>query len=172
MTVIGKMVYVEKRAIQEDATWHTPVLIVWAVSEQYLIVIAACIPALSPMVKHLSRKTNFSFNAFSKPSCTRSRSTDASKYGRNRLNSEMGSQTGMTVLTATEPQIYPLSEYKGWVGPNGTRHESGSQEAIISTESTLPGGIMKTMEVYVNSQRDGSQSESGSSLPGDSISPV
>ncbi|KMU89276.1 hypothetical protein CIHG_06947 [Coccidioides immitis H538.4] len=127
---------------------------------QYLIIIAASIPTLGPLVNALLKRTSSSSPYRSNHPLSRISGRpnhERSRGGRNR------SRSGKMILTSTNAQVYPLSEYKGWIGPNGINGSGGSDEAILPSQNIEPGCIMKTMEIRVSSRGD-DRSESDISL--------
>ncbi|WEW61910.1 hypothetical protein PRK78_007410 [Emydomyces testavorans] len=165
IAAIVKTIFLAKLTARADYSFNTVSLAIWIATEQYLIIIAACIPTLGPLVKTLVGQASACCQKRHKPSYTRSRP----KYGRHRdPHSGNKGQTGMTILTETKTQIYPLSEYKGWVGPTVCSRREGSQDTIFRSDNMTEGVIMKTMEIHVNSAPEEERSDSGTSFQGGS----
>ncbi|EFR05202.1 integral membrane protein [Nannizzia gypsea CBS 118893] len=54
---IVKTIFLSRLSARADYSWNTIDLVVWACIEQYLIIIAACIPTLGPLVKIILNET-------------------------------------------------------------------------------------------------------------------
>ncbi|BCS21573.1 uncharacterized protein APUU_22005S [Aspergillus puulaauensis] len=144
----------------EDYSWKTVNLTIWVTLEQYLIILAACIPALTPLfniiVRHRSSK--------------RSKSTTHELAGTMRaahLKSKSKSKAAKTQTTNIDHQQYvPFAsvgrdfvEYPlTWTASsrrdreNGTNISSGSDSETPITGSTqpqVPRGILRTMEFHI-----------------------
>nr|KMM63861.1 hypothetical protein CPAG_00215 [Coccidioides posadasii RMSCC 3488] len=168
IAAIIRTIFVSLISKRDDYTFHSIPLALCITTEQYLIIIAASIPTLGPLVNALLKRTSCSSpNRCSHPLSRISGrpNHERSRGGRNR------SRSGKMILTSTNAQVYPLSEYKGWIGPNGINGSGGSDEAILPSQNIEPGCIMKTMEIRVSS-RDDDRSESDISLSPESSNEV
>lgn len=144
----------------EDYSWKTVNLTIWVTLEQYLIILAACIPSLTPLfniiVRHRSSK--------------RSKSTTHELAGTMRaahFKSKSKSKAAKTHTTNIDHQQYvPFAsvgrdfvEYPlTWTvssrrdRENGTNISSGSDSETPITGSTrpqVPRGILRTTEFHI-----------------------
>ncbi|QSS58392.1 integral membrane protein [Histoplasma capsulatum] len=168
---------------RSDYTFETINLTTWISTEQYLIIIAACIPTLGPLFTATTGRTPSGRRAGStpgyKPSGSHSR-----RYFQQGHSSAGASGFGYKKRAGSDMLTYTMDEFTtttntndGWTRtspPNGRKSDEGSEDAIIkgmpetdvvdvhqrdragSNERTQSSrGILKTMEVQVNSQNLG-----------------
>lgn len=167
VAAIVKTIYLKKQADRADYTFETTELNIWIATEQYLIIIAACIPALGPLVKMAREQSAgrssgparhpYTPGAYSK--------TKASAVRRGYLQTGSGNFTSSR-SNPPDTESYPLGPYSAttWTpsrDDNGFRGDGESEEAIVSKNSqdigNAGGGIMKTFEVQVQSDEGRSQ---------------
>ncbi|EEP78265.1 predicted protein [Uncinocarpus reesii 1704] len=154
----ARTVLLARLSVQNDYTFNSIALTIYIATEQYLIIIAACIPTLGPLVTALRERTSAS-----SPNGSLTQRPNRPHGHHQHSRSKNRSHGGKLMLTGSDAQIYPLSEYQGWVG--GSRSSSsGSDGANDSTENIVPGYITKTMEVRVNSFQELDESENDISL--------
>ncbi|KLJ09896.1 hypothetical protein EMPG_14692 [Blastomyces silverae] len=154
---IVKTIFLAELVARADYTFETINLTTWISIEQYLIIIAACIPTLGPLFTAATGRT-------------------PRRYFHQGANGADGSghafkkRKGSDMLTYTMDEFTTTTMTGGWTRPSPPderRSDDGSEEAIINSaadevsrddrggsgeRSHSPRGILKTMEVQVNSQ--------------------
>ncbi|KAF3480616.1 uncharacterized protein GIQ15_05963 [Arthroderma uncinatum] len=152
---IVKTVFLSRLSARADYSWNTIDLVFWLCIEQYLIMIAACIPMLGPLVKLILREAT-SRNTGSSGSSSWPRSimrkiptkrkprpywaTDTSLYATREEGTIYGVNPGM------KTRCYPLNSYHSGIEPQATAE---SQEAIIPGSNGQRDAIVKVSEVHV-----------------------
>ncbi|EFQ96944.1 integral membrane protein [Nannizzia gypsea CBS 118893] len=163
---IIKASYLPRLTVRADYPWATADLVIWAVVEEYLVLIATCVPTLGPLIKHI-RRTSTSEN-------TASTYTRYLKKVKGRFNSSpkttLGTVTADSVyrkaalwknskllngLYSSSPTTgrdsYLLSVYDSGVKQQQQTEAHSSQEAIVgpSTSEAQQGeAITKVTEVH------------------------
>ena len=170
VAAIVKTIYLSKLGERSNFTYETVLLSIWVVTEQYTIIIAACIPPLGPLFKMIVKY----------PSTSKSKSSRLVKYGngtykRNERGGEHhdggahGKFSSLRYGTHPDFQGYELTEYTVTTWTRARQgddrsfdDDSGSEVAIAlnrthSSEEVLqPRGIVRTLEIEVQSDRGGS----------------
>lgn len=166
---IVKTIYLSRLGERGNFTYETAMLSIWVVTEQYMIIIAACIPPLGPLFKMIVKY----------PSTRKSKSTRRAKdanetfkrqeWGRE-YHHEGGKGKFKTLRSGTAPdfQGYALAEYSvttwtrtRWDDDRSFDDDAGSEVAIAlnrtrsSEEDLQPGGIMRTLEIQIQSDIEG-----------------
>ncbi|EZF30147.1 hypothetical protein H109_01242 [Trichophyton interdigitale MR816] len=147
IAAIIKTIFLASLTARSDYTYDTISLTIWTNTEQYLIIIAACIPPLGPLLKIAMGKT---------PTAQQSSSN---KYASKHYSGEQQIKHPVfipkdSLLSTNESSCYPLREYKGRsrIWGDGSEGMVGIdfREARVSQLS----GIMKTTEVHIESNKD------------------
>lgn len=164
---IVKTIYLASLGVRGDFTYDSAMLSIWVVTEQYMIVIAACIPPLGPLFKMIVQH----------PSTRKSKSSrlrnDAAHgaykhkdVGRHYNRGDAGQFNTLNSGHGTDFQGYPLAEYNvtTWTrtrpDDDSPDEDAGSGDGIVlnrthsNDQGSHPqsGGIMKTLEVQVQSE--------------------
>ncbi|KAF3483513.1 uncharacterized protein GIQ15_02837 [Arthroderma uncinatum] len=156
VAAVIKTIFLASLTARSDYTFDTISLTIWTNTEQYLIIIAACIPPLGPLLKLAMGKT---------PTAQKSVTRQAS---RAKSGSQHGNRAAFlpkdSLLTTSESHCYPLREYEGskWALSRGRSKRQrraadgkGSEDNILSNAHEQDcGGIIKTTEVHVESDKD------------------
>ncbi|KAL4803362.1 hypothetical protein BDV18DRAFT_166383 [Aspergillus unguis] len=128
IAAIIKTINLASLSERADYAWDTVDLTIWIAVEQYLIIIAACIPTLTPLFNIVVRQRQSKRGTSQKPGHSRSRRAEAG----------LGSQ-----------DEYPLA----WAGVKRARMSAESDEdPIIATEQGQ--GILMTTEIDVRTESD------------------
>jgi hypothetical protein len=138
VAAIIKTVHLAALSARADYTWDTLTLTIWVAVEQYLIILAACIPALTPLFNIIVRRVT------SKRS--KSKSTPHELGGSDRKLSR-GPQPYLPFASVGREYVeYPMT----CVGSaNGSKRRSSDSEALITIEPSSPNGILKTTEFHI-----------------------
>ncbi|EEH05525.1 integral membrane protein [Histoplasma capsulatum G186AR] len=180
---VVKTIFLAELVARSDYTFETINLTTWISTEQYLIIIAACIPTLGPLFTATTGRTPSGRRAGSSPGYKPSGS-HSRRYFQQGHSSAGASGFGYKKRAGSDMLTYTMDEFTtttttndGWTRtspPNGRKSDEGSEDAIIkgmpetdvvdfrqrdragSNERTQSSrGILKTMEVQVNSQNLG-----------------
>ncbi|KAM5466509.1 hypothetical protein MauCBS54593_005766 [Microsporum audouinii] len=184
-----KASYLPQLTDRSDYPWKTADLITWAVVEQYLVIIAACVPTLGPLIKYIRRGISSggdrasSYRLYCKkvkswshstPRTTLSTATAGSAPGAAALGKTKKFFSGMYGgSSATAGNSYSLSVYdSGRKQQQGEAHSS--REAIIGPSEDQGDAITKVTEVHVraDNQSNTEQSWEQRIKPWESRSPV
>jgi hypothetical protein len=153
---IVKTVYLSQLVARADYTFETAILCIWIATEQYMIIIAACIPALAPLVKMAKMHTNRNSHGPNKLGYGYSgRSTRGSIHGR--IQSYCSKITRPRSVTPHEIRRYTLPEYGPRVYPHidMTFRQDDDSIKVIGNQQFYPAGrIMRTTEVEIKSSRE------------------
>jgi hypothetical protein len=154
---IAKTVYLSQLVARADYTFETAILCIWVATEQYLIIIAACIPTLAPLVKMAKMHTNRGSNVPNKLGYgySGSNTTRASIHGR--IQSYCHKITRPRSVTPHEIRRYTLPEYGPRVYPHidMTLRQDDDSIKVIGNQQFYPAGrIMRTTEVEIESSRE------------------
>lgn len=123
IAAIIKTINLASLSARADYPWDTVDLTIWIAVEQYLIILAACIPTLTPVFNiavHRSKRTT----------------------ARNQSRSLSGRQL------ASGKQEYPLAWSRAERVEGEGEGESESEDPMITTETRQ--GILMTTEIHVN----------------------
>ncbi|OJD26601.1 hypothetical protein ACJ73_02010 [Blastomyces percursus] len=172
---IVKTIFLAELVARADYTFETINLTTWISTEQYVIIIAACIPTLGPLFTATTGRTPSGRRAGSSPGY-RPSGSNSRRYFHQGASVADGSghafkkRKGSDLLTYTMDEFATTTMADGWARtspPNGRRSDDGSEEAIIKSAADevsrgdrggsgernhSSSGILKTMEVEVNSQ--------------------
>ncbi|DAA78147.1 TPA_exp: Integral membrane protein [Trichophyton benhamiae CBS 112371] len=153
---VVKTIFLSRLSARADYSWNTIDLVFWLCIEQYLIMIAACIPMLGPLVKLILREatsratgssgsTSWPRSMLRKPATRRKPrpywATDTSLYGTK--------EEGTTIYGVNpnmKTRCYPLNSYHSGVEQQTTTE---SQEAIVQGADGQRDAIVKVSEVHV-----------------------
>ncbi|EAW17410.1 uncharacterized protein NFIA_073250 [Aspergillus fischeri NRRL 181] len=137
VAAIIKTVHLAALSARTDYTWDTLTLTVWVAVEQYLIIIAACIPALTPLFNIIVRRVT----------------------SRRSKSKSTPNELGASDRKLSRPQPYlPFAsvgrEYVEYpmtcVGSaKDSKRRSSDSEALITIEPNSPTGILKTTEFHI-----------------------
>ncbi|KAL4861221.1 hypothetical protein BDV12DRAFT_208257 [Aspergillus spectabilis] len=146
IAAIVKTIHLAALSAHENATWDMVPLTVWVALEQYLIILAACIPALTPL-----------FNII-----VRHRSSKRSRSNQNELHAATNSRKQLSrhqqylpfASVGRDYVEYPMTWAKSGRDKRGSgesyRSGSGSEAPITSrVEPELPHGILRTTEFRI-----------------------
>ncbi|EEH33071.2 integral membrane protein [Paracoccidioides lutzii Pb01] len=176
---VVKTIFLAELAAREDYTFETINLTTWISTEQYLIIIAACIPTLGPLFTAASgRKPIGKSGGYTpgyKPSSFNRRYVHHGSNGRGANGAGYRKRRGDDLLTYTMDELTTTTDLWTRSSPNGRKSDGESEEAIIKPhdDETMDGdrsrgisrrgdgggqqqnadGIIKTMEVHVKSDR-------------------
>ncbi|KAL4933236.1 uncharacterized protein BDV17DRAFT_286914 [Aspergillus undulatus] len=144
IAAIVKTINLASLSARADYPWDTVDLTIWIAIEQYLIIIAACIPTLTPLfnivVRQRSSKKTTS-TPYQKPGQSRSRQSGRSHPHPYDQFASGGKGTNE----------YPLA----WTRVGRADAESDSEDPIMATTETGQG-ILMTTEIHVQaSSEDG-----------------
>ncbi|KAL1954638.1 hypothetical protein VTO42DRAFT_879 [Malbranchea cinnamomea] len=165
VAAIVKTTYLNDLGARSDYTFATATLSIWVATEQYIIIIAACIPPLGPLFKRLVKypSTRKSTRLLREGNNAHKAKGPVSHFYHGRGTGKFNS---LRSGAGPDFQGYPLAEYTvaTWIR---TRHDDGSlkemnssEEAIVSNrlnsadDSSRPGGIIRTLEVQVQSDTE------------------
>ncbi|OJD19334.1 hypothetical protein AJ78_00693 [Emergomyces pasteurianus Ep9510] len=178
---IVKTIYLSELVARSDYTFETINLTTWISTEQYLIIIAACIPTLGPLFTATTGRTPSGRRAGSTPGY-RPSGSHSRRYFHQGPNADGGSGLAFKKRAGSDVLTYNMDEFTTtttmtavdpWTRtPPRRSDDDGSEEAIIKDgaaegenddggvrrgggsgeRSQSSRGIMKTMEVQVNSQ--------------------
>lgn len=152
---VVKTIFLSRLSARADYSWNTIDLVFWLCIEQYLIMIAACIPMLGPLIKLIlreatsrhtgsSRSSSWPRSIIRKPASRRKPkpywATDTSLYATKEEGTIYGVNPGMKTY------CYPLNSYHSGVEPHTTPE---SQEAIVQGPDHQMDAIVKVSEVHV-----------------------
>ncbi|EEQ35660.1 uncharacterized protein MCYG_08479 [Microsporum canis CBS 113480] len=184
-----KASYLPQLTDRSDYPWKTADLITWAVVEQYLVIIAACVPTLGPLIKYIRQGISSggdrasSYRLYCKkvkswshstPRTTLSTATTGSAPGAAALGKTKKFFSGMySGSSATAGNSYSLSVYDS--GRKQQQSEAhSSREAIIGPSEDQGDAITKVTEVHVraDNQSNTEQSWEQRITPWESRSPV
>ncbi|KAE8154662.1 hypothetical protein BDV25DRAFT_171487 [Aspergillus avenaceus] len=146
VAAIIKTINLASLSARADYPWKTVDLAIWIEVEQYLIIIAACIPTLTPLFNIAIYKRSSKRNASSGKKVY-----TGPQYGRSDGYAQFGSRPG---------QEYPLDEYSGDIWTTRKDGDGNSDDPIITEEGGQ--GIMKTTEIHIQT---GSMAERNDSRP-------
>ncbi|WEW60816.1 hypothetical protein PRK78_006304 [Emydomyces testavorans] len=178
VAAIVKTVNLARLVARADYTWDTFDLAVWLCIEQYLIIIAACIPTLGPLFKMIRRKGSTLEQGSNLPSRYKqyfsgpkssSRTVTANADGGSTTPGKSRGKYGMSSVVKSNG--HPLHTYCD----NGQQSNGGSQDAIVWRSEEQADGIMKVREVHVKVEEEEDielQQGDGLSRPWESRSPV
>ncbi|KAA8651092.1 uncharacterized protein ATNIH1004_003785 [Aspergillus tanneri] len=143
IAAIIKSINLASLSKRNDYSWNTVDLTIWIAIEQYLIIIAACIPAITPLFNITVARRSTHRNAGSSQKGYSSR-----QYMRNHGYAQFGSRN--------KEVSYMLDNYPGATKRATTEHETGdgsSEDRFIPGDPgplPPPGqGIVKTTEIHV-----------------------
>ncbi|KAL4881786.1 hypothetical protein BJY04DRAFT_227572 [Aspergillus karnatakaensis] len=151
IAAIVKTIHLAALAAHENATWDMVDLTVWVAVEQYFIILAACIPALTPLfniiVRHRSSKRSRSAQnelqatLHSKKAGSRHQQyLPFASVGRNYVEYPMTwTKSGRDTKRESGESFYKL----------GTVTGSESEMPINGEEPELPHGILRTTEFRI-----------------------
>ncbi|EFR03424.1 integral membrane protein [Nannizzia gypsea CBS 118893] len=146
IAAIIKTIFLASLTARSDYTYDTISLTIWTNTEQYLIIIAACIPPLGPLLKIAMGKT---------PTAQQSNSNRyASKHSSGEQVQHPAFLPKDSLLSTNESCCYPLREYKGRSRRWGDGRESVEDLDFCEARRSQLGGIMKTTEVHIESNKD------------------
>ncbi|KAL2360236.1 hypothetical protein RJZ56_006907 [Blastomyces dermatitidis] len=172
---IVKTIFLAELVARADYTFETINLTTWISTEQYLIIIAACIPTLGPLFTAATGRTPSGRRPGSSPGY-RPSGSHSRRYFHQGASGAGGSGHAFKKHKESDLLTYTMDDFTtttvtdGWTRtspPNGRRSDDGSEEAIIkgASDDVSRGdrggsgershnsrGILKTMEVRVNSQ--------------------
>ncbi|KAF7173544.1 hypothetical protein CNMCM5623_005767 [Aspergillus felis] len=137
VAAIIKTVHLAALSAKADYTWDTLTLTIWVAVEQYLIILAACIPALTPLFNIVVRRIA------SKRS--KSKSTPNELEASDRKLSHP--QPYLPFASVGREYVeYPMT----CVGSaKNSKRRSSDSEALITIEPSSPNGILKTTEFHI-----------------------
>ncbi|KAF7595528.1 hypothetical protein BBP40_005563 [Aspergillus hancockii] len=133
IAAIIKTINLASLSSRADYSWDTVDLAIWIAIEQYLIIVAACIPTLTPLFNITIYKRS------SKKNTSSARKVYSSgQYGRSHGYAQFGSRD----------RDYPLGEYTGdaWTETRGARGDGDGEDPILAEAGQ---GIMKTTEFHI-----------------------
>ncbi|KAE8377565.1 hypothetical protein BDV26DRAFT_304860 [Aspergillus bertholletiae] len=131
---IVKTIYLASLTERADFPWDTADLSIWTAVEQYLIIIAACMPTMTPLFNMLRHKCS------SKRNTIRGRVHSGNEYGRGHGYAQFDGRS----------LDYSLGTYgDAWAIPRGDRGDGDSVDPIVDEEAGP--GIMKTTEIHIQS---------------------
>ncbi|PGH36615.1 hypothetical protein GX50_00474 [[Emmonsia] crescens] len=202
---IVKTIFLAELVARADYTFETINLTTWISTEQYLIIIAACIPTLGPLFTATTGRTPSGRRAGASPGY-RPSGSHSRRYFHQGPSAGGGSGLSFKKRGGSDMLTYNLDEFTTtttttvvdpWTRtspPNGRRSDGGSEEAIIQSvadgvsdgncgsgsyeRSQSSRGILKTMEVQVNSQNmernvhHGTATKNKALLPWEPTSPI
>ncbi|KAM5454979.1 hypothetical protein McanCB49686_004096 [Microsporum canis] len=145
---IIKTIFLASLTARSDYTFDTISLTIWTNTEQYLIIIAASIPPLGPLLKIAMGKT-----PTAQPSLP-NRYTSKHSCGGEQKSKHPAFLPKDSLLSTNESSCYPLREYKGRSRRWGDGGEGMQDEFFPDARGVDLGGIMKTTEVHIESNRD------------------
>ncbi|KAL4899576.1 hypothetical protein BDW74DRAFT_171391 [Aspergillus multicolor] len=136
IAAIVKTINLASLSARADYPWDTVDLTIWIAVEQYLIILAACIPTLTPLFNIVVRqRTSKKSSSNNKPG----QSAGASHPHPHYEGYASGGGKG-------EPDAYPLA----WTRARGDG-DSDSEDPIIAT-TEAGQGILMTTEIHVQTQ--------------------
>ncbi|KAB8277592.1 hypothetical protein BDV30DRAFT_251166 [Aspergillus minisclerotigenes] len=131
---IVKTINLSSLTERADLTWDTVDLSIWTSIEQYLIILAACIPTMTPLVNILLHKRP------SKQNTARARTNPGNQYGRGQGYAQFGGRS----------LDYALGTYgDAWTTALRDKGDGDSEDPIMDEETSQ--GIMKTTEIHIQS---------------------
>ncbi|KAE8165146.1 hypothetical protein BDV40DRAFT_309604 [Aspergillus tamarii] len=135
---IVKTINISSLTERADFPWDTVDLSIWTSIEQYLIILAACIPAMTPLVNILLHKRP------SKRNTARARTHHpGNQYGHCQGYAEFGGRR----------LDYALGTYgDAWATARRDKGDGDSEDPIMDEEASQ--GIMKTTEIHIQSDVD------------------
>lgn len=137
VAAIIKTTHLAALTAKSDYTWDTLSLTVWVAVEQYLIILAACIPALTPLFNIIVRRVT--------SRRTRSKSTPQELGASDRKLSRP--QPYLPFASVGRDYVeYPMTFVHS--GKDSKRRSSDS-EALITINADSPKGILKTTEFHM-----------------------
>ncbi|RHZ50753.1 hypothetical protein CDV55_101866 [Aspergillus turcosus] len=137
VAAIIKTIHLAALTAKSDYTWDTLSLTVWVAVEQYLIILAACIPALTPLFNIIVRRVT--------SRRTKSKSTPQELGASDRKLSRP--QPYLPFASVGRDYVeYPMTFVHS--GKDSKRRSSDS-EALITINPDSPQGILKTTEFHM-----------------------
>ncbi|KAL4916733.1 hypothetical protein BDW62DRAFT_218556 [Aspergillus aurantiobrunneus] len=134
IAAIVKTVHLASLSARADYPWDTVDLTIWIAVEQYLIILAACIPTLTPLFNIVVRQK------------TSKKSTSNAKAGQSRSRQSGRSHLYDPFASGGKGQHeYPLA----WTRVEGAHGESDSEDPIMATTESGQG-ILMTTEIHVH----------------------
>lgn len=135
---IVKPVNLASLSSRSDYSYETVNLVIWMAVEEYMIIMGACIPTLTPLFNIAVQKRSTS------------KGTKSNPYGASNpkvSHRHTFRSTGYSQFESDSPE-YPLREYHGdaWAAASSKPSERDSDEV----EQGI--GIMKTTEVQVHAE--------------------
>ncbi|KAF7131129.1 hypothetical protein CNMCM5793_004116 [Aspergillus hiratsukae] len=139
VAAIFKTIHLAALTAKSDYTWDTLNLTIWVAVEQYLIILAACIPALTPLFNIIVRRVT--------SKRTRSKSTPQELGASDRKLSRP--QQYLPFASVGRDYVeYPMT-CVGHSGKNDSKRRSSDSEALITVNADSPKGILKTTEFHI-----------------------
>ncbi|KAF5858015.1 hypothetical protein ETB97_004946 [Aspergillus alliaceus] len=138
IAAIVKTINLASLSSRDDYSWDTVDLAIWIAVEQYLIILAACIPTLTPLFNIAIYKRSSKRNTSSARKVY-----SGEQYKRSHGYAQFGSHLG------SHNQDYPLRDYTGdtWTTTRRDKSDGDSEDPIIAEEAGQ--GIMKTTEIHI-----------------------
>ncbi|KAL4863797.1 hypothetical protein BDV12DRAFT_206165 [Aspergillus spectabilis] len=132
IAAIVKTVNLASLSARADYPWDTVDLTIWIAVEQYLIIIAACIPTLTPLFNIAVRQR------------TSKKNTSSNQKGGSRSR-QSGRSHPYAPFTSAGPkdQVYPLA----WARSERRTGSDSEDPIIVSAEANQ--GILLTTEIHV-----------------------
>jgi hypothetical protein len=140
VAAIIKTIHLAALTAKSDYTFDTLSLTVWVAVEQYLIILAACIPALTPLFNIIVRRVT--------SRRSRSKSTPQELGASDRKLSRP--QPYLPFASVGRDYVeYPMT-CVGHSGKNDSKRRSSDSEALITINPDSPKeGILKTTEFHL-----------------------
>ncbi|RHZ46515.1 uncharacterized protein CDV56_103809 [Aspergillus thermomutatus] len=136
VAAIIKTVHLAALSSRGDSTWDMLSLTIWVAVEQYLIILAACIPALTPLFNIIVRRR----------ASKRSKSTP-NELGTSHNRKLSRHQPYQPFASVGRDYVeYPLTWARSARDP---QHSTTDSEAPITSEPGTPNGILKTTEFHI-----------------------
>ncbi|KAL2863369.1 uncharacterized protein BJX67DRAFT_390636 [Aspergillus lucknowensis] len=136
---IVKTINLASLSARADYPWDTVDLTIWIAVEQYLIILAACIPTLTPLFNIVIRQRMSKRNTSS--------AQKAAAFSRSRQSTRPDPFAPFSRGRA-EQRAYPMAWVRSERGQTGTGSDS-EDPIITSAEANNNGGILLTTEIHV-----------------------